>query len=99
MEGLFQPTHLILILIMILIVFGPGKLPDVGAALGRGIREFRGGLGEPGEREGQPVSTPPGAAEEARPGSAPVACPACGAPLPERARFCPACGAPVERAA
>lgn len=40
-EGLFQPMHLILILIIVLIIFGPGKLPDVGKALGSAIREFR----------------------------------------------------------
>lgn len=40
-EGLLQPTHLILILIIVLIVFGPGKLPDIGSALGKSIREFR----------------------------------------------------------
>src|SRR5205823_2356524 len=40
-EGLFQPTHLILILIIVLIVFGPGKLPEIGSALGKSIREFR----------------------------------------------------------
>lgn len=32
---------LLIILIIALIVIGPGKLPEVGAALGRGIREFR----------------------------------------------------------
>ncbi len=31
-EGLFQPMHLLLFLIVVLIVFGPGKLPEVGAA-------------------------------------------------------------------
>lgn len=40
-EGLFQPTHLILILVIVLIVFGPGKLPEIGSALGKSIREFR----------------------------------------------------------
>ena len=30
MEGLFQPTHLLLILAIVLILFGPGKLPDLG---------------------------------------------------------------------
>ena len=34
-------TELILILVIALVVFGPGKLPDVGKALGRGIQEFR----------------------------------------------------------
>ena len=40
-EGLFQPTHLIVILIIVLVVFGPGKLGDIGGQLGRGIREFK----------------------------------------------------------
>jgi len=34
-------TELIVILIIILILFGPGKLPEIGKALGRGIREFK----------------------------------------------------------
>ena len=33
--------EIIIVLVVILIIWGPGKLPDVGAALGRGIREFR----------------------------------------------------------
>jgi len=41
MEGLFQPTHLLLILLIVLILFGPGKLPDLGRGLGKGIREFK----------------------------------------------------------
>jgi sec-independent protein translocase protein TatA len=48
MEGLFQPTHLLFILLIVLIIFGPGKLPELGKGLGKGIREFkdalRGGL-------------------------------------------------------
>ena len=30
MSGMFSPTHLILVLVIVLIIFGPGKLPDVG---------------------------------------------------------------------
>ncbi len=41
MEGLLQPTHLIFILLIVLIIFGPGKLPDLGRGLGRGISEFK----------------------------------------------------------
>jgi TatA/E family protein of Tat protein translocase len=33
--------ELIVLLVVILIIWGPGKLPDLGAAVGRGIREFR----------------------------------------------------------
>lgn len=40
-SGLLQPTHLILILVIVLIIFGPGKLPDVGKALGKSIKEFK----------------------------------------------------------
>ena len=36
-----SPIHLIIILIIALIVIGPGKLPEVGAALGKSIKEFR----------------------------------------------------------
>ncbi len=35
------PWELILLLVIVLIIFGPGKLPDIGNAIGRGIREFR----------------------------------------------------------
>ncbi|HEX8950091.1 MAG TPA: twin-arginine translocase TatA/TatE family subunit [Dissulfurispiraceae bacterium] len=40
-EGLFQPMHLLLVLIIALVVFGPGKLPELGAGLGKSIREFK----------------------------------------------------------
>nr|WP_198006948.1 twin-arginine translocase TatA/TatE family subunit [Desulforamulus reducens] len=40
-EGIFQPTHLVLILIVVLIIFGPGKLPEVGKAMGKTVSEFR----------------------------------------------------------
>ncbi|HLW78021.1 MAG TPA: twin-arginine translocase TatA/TatE family subunit, partial [Terriglobia bacterium] len=36
MEGLLQPTHLFFILLFALIIFGPGKLPDLGRGLGKG---------------------------------------------------------------
>ena len=35
------PLELIIILAIALLIIGPGKLPDVGAALGKSIREFR----------------------------------------------------------
>jgi sec-independent protein translocase protein TatA len=44
MEGLLQPTHLIFILLIVLILFGPGKLPELGKGLGKGIREFKDAL-------------------------------------------------------
>ncbi|HKG55840.1 MAG TPA: twin-arginine translocase TatA/TatE family subunit [Candidatus Limnocylindrales bacterium] len=35
------PLELVVLLVIALVVFGPGKLPDVGAAVGKSIREFR----------------------------------------------------------
>jgi sec-independent protein translocase protein TatA len=40
-EGLFQPMHLLVILGIALLVFGPKKLPELGKGLGEGIRGFR----------------------------------------------------------
>jgi len=36
-----HPWYLIILLAIILIIFGPGKLPELGGAIGRGIREFQ----------------------------------------------------------
>jgi sec-independent protein translocase protein TatA len=44
MEGLLQPVHLLFIFLIVLIIFGPGKLPDLGKGLGKGIREFKDAL-------------------------------------------------------
>ena len=35
------PTELLIILGLVLIIFGPKRLPEMGRAIGRGIREFR----------------------------------------------------------
>ena len=40
-EGLLQPMHLVVILIVGLFLFGPKKLPELGKGLGEGIRGFR----------------------------------------------------------
>jgi sec-independent protein translocase protein TatA len=44
---LFAPSHLLILLVIILIIFGPSKLGDVGGALGRAIRDFKGAMNEP----------------------------------------------------
>jgi sec-independent protein translocase protein TatA len=49
---LFAPTHLFILLLVILIIFGPSKLGDVGGALGKAIRDFKRAINEP---EGTPV--------------------------------------------
>ncbi|HEY63586.1 MAG TPA: twin-arginine translocase TatA/TatE family subunit [Caldilineae bacterium] len=40
------PTELIIILVIVLAVFGAGRLPELGGAIGRGIRDFRKALRE-----------------------------------------------------
>jgi len=50
-EGLFQPMHLLVILVIALLVFGPKKLGEIGKSLGEGIRTFRQGI-----RDDKPTS-------------------------------------------
>ena len=45
-EGLFQPTHLVVVLFIALLVFGPKKLPELGKGLGDGIRSFKNSMQE-----------------------------------------------------
>ena len=45
-SGLFQPMHLLIILVIALIFFGPGKLPELGAGIGKSLREFKKGMSE-----------------------------------------------------
>jgi sec-independent protein translocase protein TatA len=42
-------TELIIILVLVMIVFGAGKLPSVGGALGKGLRNFKDGVKEGNE--------------------------------------------------
>jgi sec-independent protein translocase protein TatA len=80
-EGLLQPTHLVLILVVALIVLGPGKLGDLGGQLGRGMREFKQNV------DGAGTTRPTVAAGSIR------FCTACGTAVDSTGRFCAACGA------
>jgi sec-independent protein translocase protein TatA len=40
-EGMFQPMHLLVILVVAILLFGPKKLPELGKGLGEGIRSFK----------------------------------------------------------
>lgn len=44
LEGLFQPLHLLAILAIALVVFGPARLPELGKGLGEAFRGFKTGL-------------------------------------------------------
>jgi sec-independent protein translocase protein TatA len=41
MGGLIRPMHLLVLLVIFLIIFGPGKLPELGSAIGKAIRGFK----------------------------------------------------------
>jgi len=55
-EGLLQPTHLLVILIVGLFVFGPKKLPELGKGLGEGIRGFKNALSAAEKDDSKPES-------------------------------------------
>jgi sec-independent protein translocase protein TatA len=45
LDGL-SPVHLIIVLVIALLILGPGKLPETGAALGQAVRSFRHGMSD-----------------------------------------------------
>jgi len=56
-EGLMQPTHLLVILFIALLFFGPSKLGELGKGLGDGIRHFKNAMKEGSEpKPGTPES-------------------------------------------
>ncbi len=50
LRGLFQPMHLVVILVIALIFFGPGKLGDLGSSLGKALKGFKKSMDEPEEK-------------------------------------------------
>jgi sec-independent protein translocase protein TatA len=49
-EGLFQPLHILLIVGIALLVFGPSKFAGLGKGLGEGIRNFKSSMKEPDDK-------------------------------------------------
>ncbi len=79
--GVLQPWHLIIILVIILVVFGPGKLPQLGKAVGDSMRDFKKAIDHsPAETEA-----------ELAPGMR--RCANCHKATPIADRFCGGCGA------
>ena len=54
MFGIGMP-ELIIILIIILIIFGAGKLPEIGAGMGKAIRNFRGAASDTEKKETEKI--------------------------------------------
>lgn len=40
-DGIMQPMHLLVLLVIVLLIFGPSKLADLGKSLGQGIKGFK----------------------------------------------------------
>jgi sec-independent protein translocase protein TatA len=86
--GLLQPGHLLVIVIIVLLLFGPGKLPELGNALGSGLRELRRALNTDEE-----AATPAGGPRaESLSASTRSPCQGCGAVSRPQARYCTQCG-------
>ncbi len=51
LSGLESPTHLIIILVLLLLLFGARRLPELGKGLGKGLREFKQGMNSSDEPE------------------------------------------------
>jgi len=93
------PLELVIILVIALLILGPGKLPDVGAALGKSIKEFRKASSDVQEAVTVSVDTSPLPATPA-PQAAPAApAAAVAAAVVETAPAAPADSAPVSATA
>ena len=68
------PVELIIILVIALLILGPGRLPDVGSALGKSIREFRKAATD--VQDSVKLDATPAAAAPAAPAAAPAPAPA-----------------------
>jgi sec-independent protein translocase protein TatA len=55
--GEFSPIHWMIVALVILVLFGGRKIPEVMRGLGQGIREFKEGM--KGDQTGQPTANPP----------------------------------------
>src|SRR5207237_4917729 len=83
--GVLQPWHVIVILVIVLVIFGPGKLPMLGKAVGDTVRDFKKAVSD---------DAPKSTVAEPEPGSRP--CPSCHKPVAVNDRFCGGCGARQE---
>jgi sec-independent protein translocase protein TatA len=84
--GVLQPWHVIVILVIVLVIFGPGKLPMLGKAVGDTVRDFKKAVSD----EPKPESA---AAAATTLGPGMRECGTCHKPVPVDDRFCGACGA------
>jgi len=53
-----QPTHLIVILVVALLIFGPSRLPELGKSIGKTLREFQNATKEATQSLNEELKTP-----------------------------------------
>jgi sec-independent protein translocase protein TatA len=64
LTNILQPTHLIIVLVIALVILGPKRLPEAGRALGQGLKEFKSSISPTHDDDAQdqievaPRSTP-----------------------------------------
>jgi sec-independent protein translocase protein TatA len=63
-RGLLQPMHLLVILGIVVVIFGPGRLPELGSSLGKTIRGFKQAVRETENKSDNPTTS--GHAENAK---------------------------------
>ena len=56
--GSLSPIHWLIVIVIVLLVFGPGRLAGVGKGLGEGIKSFKKGLNDDGEDDKSAASKP-----------------------------------------
>ena len=88
--GVLQPWHLIIIVVIVLVIFGPGKLPMLGKAVGDSVRDFKKAVSD------EPAKPPNG---DALASTDMRACPTCQKPIPVADRFCGNCGGRIDTGA
>jgi sec-independent protein translocase protein TatA len=104
--GALQPGHLIVVLVIVLLIFGPGKLPELGKAMGDGLRELKKATGgEDSAKDAGTVATtttvvapPVATAATVTPITAATQpCPSCRGAVPVGDKFCGNCGTLMEQ--
>jgi sec-independent protein translocase protein TatA len=84
--------ELIIVVVIALLVFGPGKLGDLGGALGRGMREFRKNVDGDDDAPTSDSTTSAAPLPDERSSADFAVCGACNARNPGGAKFCATCG-------
>src|SRR5213595_1652436 len=97
--GALQPGHLIVVLVIVLLIFGPGKLPELGRAVGDGLRELKRATGGDDKHASETAATATVTPISAAPTASMKVCPSCRGGVSAGDKFCGHCGATMEQAA